>query len=120
MSCQVKDFGYDNSCGTLSEATFMHTGYTGGCICVDPVLEAFTVILTNRYWASFHDEHASLKNLLSCEFKFKFWFVYFNFCCRVYNCQGQLCPAGGSDAVKSIFKSFNTVVATAVEKMRLE
>ena len=48
MSCQVKDFGYDNSCGTLSEATFMHTGYTGGCICVDPVLEAFTLILTNR------------------------------------------------------------------------
>jgi CubicO group peptidase (beta-lactamase class C family) len=45
---QVKDYGFDNSCGTLSELTFMHTGYTGGCICVDPVNKAFSIVLSNR------------------------------------------------------------------------
>ena len=47
----AKDYGYDNSCGEMSEQTFMHTGYTGTCCCVDPAPESpmWTVILTNRY-----------------------------------------------------------------------
>jgi CubicO group peptidase (beta-lactamase class C family) len=27
----------------------MHTGYTGTCICIDPVNRLYSVILTNRY-----------------------------------------------------------------------
>jgi CubicO group peptidase (beta-lactamase class C family) len=47
----VKDYGYDNSCGEMSEETFMHTGYTGTCCCVDPSTSTpmWTVILTNRW-----------------------------------------------------------------------
>jgi len=67
------DYGYDHSCGAMSVDTFMHTGYTGTCICIDP-RGLYTVILTNR----------------------------------VYNCQGQLCDAGSSDAVKQIYRTFNT------------
>ncbi len=70
----VKDYGFDASCGNFSASTFMHTGYTGTCVCVDPVNELWSVILTNR----------------------------------AYNCQGQLCPTGSSDAVKAIYKEFNT------------
>lgn len=47
----IADYGYDNSCGEMSNQTFMHTGYTGTCCCVDPSLQSpmWTVILTNRY-----------------------------------------------------------------------
>jgi CubicO group peptidase (beta-lactamase class C family) len=46
---EAKDFGYDNSCGTMSTLTFMHTGYTGTCVCVDPSSPPmWSVILTNR------------------------------------------------------------------------
>lgn len=77
----VKDFGFDQSCGSMSMKTFMHTGYTGGCICVDPDNKLFSVVLTNR----------------------------------VYNCQGQLCPAGSSDPVKAIYKAFNTAIINLVD-----
>jgi len=33
----------------MSPETFMHTGYTGTCICIDPVNQLYSVVLTNRY-----------------------------------------------------------------------
>ena len=44
----MKDFGYDHSCGVMSNATFMHTGYSGTCMCADPHNKLWSVILTNR------------------------------------------------------------------------
>lgn len=44
----VKTYGYDNSCGTMSDTSFMHIGYTGTCVCVDPVNLMWSVVLTNR------------------------------------------------------------------------
>lgn len=83
-SYEIEDFGYDNSCGSLSPSTFMHIGYTGTSICIDPELRVWSVILTNR----------------------------------VYGCTGQSCPTpgnpGSSDAVKSIYKQFNSVLQKAV------
>ena len=32
----------------MSSSTFMHTGYTGTCVCVDPVTGRWGVVLTNR------------------------------------------------------------------------
>lgn len=47
---QIDDFGYSNACGTLSTRTFMHTGYTGTLICVDPEFGIWTVLLSNRVY----------------------------------------------------------------------
>jgi serine-type D-Ala-D-Ala carboxypeptidase len=44
----VSTYGYDNSCGTMSDSAFMHIGYTGTCVCVDPVNLLWSVVLTNR------------------------------------------------------------------------
>lgn len=46
----ISDYGYDQSCGTMSNLTYMHTGYTGTCFCVDPSPSTpmWSVILTNR------------------------------------------------------------------------
>ena len=52
-------------------------GYSGTCLCVDPVAGFWSVVLTNR----------------------------------VYNCQGQLCPQGSEDAVKGLYRKFNTAAA---------
>eukprot|EP01032_Pedospumella_encystans_P011506 gene11506-13373_t len=46
----AKDYGYDHSCGDMSAQTFMHTGYTGTCICIDPVNKLYSVVLTNRIY----------------------------------------------------------------------
>lgn len=32
-------------------------------------------------------------------------FIHFH---RIYNCDGQLCPTGSSDAVKEVYRKFNT------------
>ncbi|CAM9176715.1 unnamed protein product [Ectocarpus fasciculatus] len=48
-SNEAKDYGYDHSCGSMHEDTFMHTGYTGTCMCADPVSGLWSVILTTRY-----------------------------------------------------------------------
>lgn len=37
-------------CSTLSPLTFMHTGFTGTEICIDPVLGVFTILFTNRVY----------------------------------------------------------------------
>jgi len=37
-------------CGSLSAATFTHTGFTGTIICADPVREMYTVFLSNRVY----------------------------------------------------------------------
>lgn len=44
------DQGWGLSCGTMSAQTFMHTGYTGTMICLDPVLKYYVVLLTNRVY----------------------------------------------------------------------
>lgn len=48
LCSQVSDYGFNNSCGTMSPETFMHIGYTGTCICVDPVNRIYSVVLTTR------------------------------------------------------------------------
>ena len=74
----VTDFGFDGVCGSiLGPRTFLHIGYSGTCLCVDPVAGFWSVVLTNR----------------------------------VYNCQGQLCPQGSEDAVKGLYRKFNTAAA---------
>ncbi len=44
------DYGWNLSCGGLSARTFMHTGYSGTEVCIDPVSRMFTVLLTNRVY----------------------------------------------------------------------
>ena len=44
----VSTYGYDNSCGAMSSSSFMHIGYTGTCVCVDPENLLWSVVLTNR------------------------------------------------------------------------
>lgn len=74
----VNDYGFDGVCSQVtSKSTFLHIGYTGTCLCIDPVNGFWSVILTNR----------------------------------VYGCQGQLCPDGSEDAVKDVYRQFNSVAA---------
>ena len=42
--------GWNLSCGTMSAATYLHTGYTGTEVCADPNNEVWTVLLTNRVY----------------------------------------------------------------------
>jgi CubicO group peptidase (beta-lactamase class C family) len=44
------DMGWNLSCGSMSNRTYMHTGYTGTEICADPDRQIFTVLLTNRVY----------------------------------------------------------------------
>lgn len=49
----VLDEGWDQSCGDLmSASTFMHIGYTGTMLCVDPDRQIYTILLTNRVYPS--------------------------------------------------------------------
>ncbi|GIQ86158.1 hypothetical protein KIPB_007957, partial [Kipferlia bialata] len=41
-------------CGTLSEATYLHLGYTGTQVCIDPVSGVYTSLLTNRVYPTDH------------------------------------------------------------------
>eukprot|EP01032_Pedospumella_encystans_P014038 gene14038-16143_t len=47
---QISDYGFNNSCGAMSSTTFMHIGYTGTCICIDPVNKLFSAVLTTRVY----------------------------------------------------------------------
>jgi CubicO group peptidase (beta-lactamase class C family) len=49
-SFDVTDYGYSNSCGNWSSTTFMHIGYTGTMICLDPDLQLYSVFLSNRVY----------------------------------------------------------------------
>lgn len=40
----------ERSCGSLSSETFLHLGFTGTQVCIDPVRKMFTVLLTNRVY----------------------------------------------------------------------
>jgi CubicO group peptidase (beta-lactamase class C family) len=46
----IHDPGTISSCGTLSELTYMHTGYTGTNCCNDPKRKLITILLTNRVY----------------------------------------------------------------------
>jgi len=46
----VYDEGWNQSCGSLSPLTFMHTGYTGPIICGDPERQLIVILLTNRVY----------------------------------------------------------------------
>lgn len=50
------DQGWNFTCGTLSNTTYLHIGYTGTQLCIDPVREIFTVLLTNRVNPDFTNE----------------------------------------------------------------
>jgi len=68
----VNDYGFDGVCGEfLSNRTFLHIGYTGTCLCIDPVNAFWSVILTNRAYG--------------CQVKYHLWmfvtyFFFFSFC----------------------------------------
>ena len=49
-NADVPDYGFQNSCGTLSHETFMHTGYTGPVICADPKRKIGAIFLCNRVY----------------------------------------------------------------------
>eukprot|EP00762_Andalucia_godoyi_P001085 ANDGO_02099.mRNA.1 UPF0214 protein YfeW len=40
----------ERSCGSLSGETFLHLGFTGTQVCIDPVRQMFTILLTNRVY----------------------------------------------------------------------
>ena len=44
------DQGWGHACGTLSETTFMHIGFTGTMICADPERKMGLVLLDNRVY----------------------------------------------------------------------
>jgi len=46
----VNDMGWNQSCGSLSPTTFMHIGYTGTMMCVDPERRVIMLLLTNRVY----------------------------------------------------------------------
>jgi len=46
----VVDQGFTQACGSLSPKSYMHTGYTGTLICVDPDRELIVFLLTNRVY----------------------------------------------------------------------
>ena len=57
----VNDRGWDQSCGSLSQATFMHDGYTGTMICGDTKRNLILILLTNRVYPD--DSAASKKSI---------------------------------------------------------
>jgi CubicO group peptidase (beta-lactamase class C family) len=57
----VFDYGWGLSCHSLSAATFMHLGYTGTQICIDPVREVITILLTNRVYPT--DKNIKIQDL---------------------------------------------------------
>eukprot|EP01101_Sappina_pedata_P013658 TRINITY_DN9913_c0_g1_i1.p1 TRINITY_DN9913_c0_g1~~TRINITY_DN9913_c0_g1_i1.p1 ORF type:complete len:451 (-),score=132.88 TRINITY_DN9913_c0_g1_i1:186-1538(-) len=46
----ANDRGWNQSCGSLSQRTFMHIGYTGTMICADPDRGLIVIMLTNRVY----------------------------------------------------------------------
>jgi CubicO group peptidase (beta-lactamase class C family) len=40
----------DRSCGSLSSETYLHLGFTGTQVCIDPIRGMFTILLTNRVY----------------------------------------------------------------------
>ena len=49
----VVDSGWGQSCGNMTAVTYMHIGYTGTEVCIDPVREYYTVFLTNRVYPTY-------------------------------------------------------------------
>lgn len=98
----VSDFGFDGVCGgRASMKTFLHIGYSGTCICIDPegnpVDSESQDDGTNERTAGF------------------FSVVLTN---RIYGCQGQLCPSGSEEAVKTIYHDFNSAANTGPSSIR--
>jgi len=52
----VYDYGWNRTCGDLSNTTWMHLGYTGTEICGDPVREIITLLFTNRVYPDTSNE----------------------------------------------------------------
>jgi CubicO group peptidase (beta-lactamase class C family) len=49
-SPDAPDHGWEFVCGTLSPRTFLHTGYTGTMMCLDPDRGVGVVLLTHRVY----------------------------------------------------------------------
>lgn len=63
----VDDECWNFSCGTLSASTFMHIGYTGTEVCMDPQRQIFTILLTNRVYP---DETHSASSIHTLRYNF--------------------------------------------------
>ena len=66
-TAQAPDYGWGQSCGNLSEATYTHVGYTGTQLCLDPQRKIFTILLTNRVYPTdqnlkIHDARKAFNN----------------------------------------------------------
>ena len=95
----VADYGFDGACGGgAGPAAFLHIGYTGTCLCVDPGVDPGVEAGEGRGGGNGG-----------------FWSVVLTN--RAFNCQGQLCPAGSEDAVKQVYRDFNSHAAAVVAAM---
>lgn len=48
----AKGYGDGGMCGSLSDSTFLHTGFTGTMICADPERGLAVILLTNRIYTT--------------------------------------------------------------------
>jgi serine-type D-Ala-D-Ala carboxypeptidase len=97
----VSDFGFDGVCGAhASSSTFLHIGYSGTCICIDPLGRGHRVVSSRNSSGDLADSFSSGGSGF-------FSVILTN---RIFGCQGQLCPSGSEDAVKSLYHRFNSVM----------
>jgi hypothetical protein len=91
-------------------------------MCIDPVNELYTVILTNRYdvqpcnmqWLLHYMIEVSRKCVASCDTA-----SLIVASCRVFGCQGQSCPPEISYRVKHIYQEFNRIAVDEYGKSML-
>lgn len=50
----------EGTCSTLSRKTFLHLGYTGTQVCLDPERKLYTTLLTNRVYPSTENQKISV------------------------------------------------------------
>jgi len=56
---EAKGYGDGGMCGTLSARTYLHTGFTGTLVCVDPDRKVVAILLNNRIYPTRDDEEKS-------------------------------------------------------------
>jgi hypothetical protein len=89
-------------------------------MCGDPKSSLWSVILTNRwvFWQLCRNTAWGYCCFVWLNYEFAITVVVF-LCFlsvlvfRAYNCQQQKCPTELSDAVKSVYRKFNSVVASS-------
>eukprot|EP00005_Dracoamoeba_jomungandri_P005380 CAMPEP_0174257498 /NCGR_PEP_ID=MMETSP0439-20130205/6620_1 /TAXON_ID=0 /ORGANISM="Stereomyxa ramosa, Strain Chinc5" /LENGTH=473 /DNA_ID=CAMNT_0015340597 /DNA_START=25 /DNA_END=1444 /DNA_ORIENTATION=+ len=73
---KVPDECWTYSCGTLAPTTFMHIGYTGTEVCMDPERQIFTILLTNRVYPTASNHSADAIHTLRYNFNSEVQKIY--------------------------------------------